>query len=110
MIVNTSKADAIAHLAKWFDAGTDIRVTQTTVTGRSYIVGKIRELTDAAIKITGKDCEVLLYFRSTSEYNYEDIRTLPTEANKDRINKYPTVIDIKFANGDLVKILEFFAE
>jgi hypothetical protein len=108
--MNISKADAIAHLAKWFDAGAEIRATHTTVTGSLYIVGKIRELSDAAIKITGKDCELLLYFKSTSEYIYEDTRTLPTEANKDRINKYPTVIDIKFANGDRVEILEFFTE
>jgi hypothetical protein len=108
--MNISKADAIAHLAKWFDAGTQIRATHMTVTGTLYIVGKIRKLTDAAITITGKDCEALLYFRSTSEYSYEDARAKPTEANKERINKYPTVIDIKFANGDRVQILEFFTE
>ena len=108
--MNISKADAIAHLAKWFDKGTEVRATHTTVTGRLYVTGKITELSDAAIKVTGKDCEVLLYFRATSEYSYEDTRTAPTEANKDRINKYPTVIDIKFANGDRVEILEFFSE
>jgi hypothetical protein len=108
--MNISKADAIAHLAKWFAAGTEVRSAHTTVTGRLHIVGKIRELTDAAIKITGKDCEALLYFRSTSEYSYEDTQSPPTEANKDRTNRYPTVIDIKFANGDRLEIIEFFAE
>jgi hypothetical protein len=108
--MNISKADAIAHLGKWFDAGTEIRATYTTVTGTLYIVGKIRQLADAAIKITGNDCEVLLYFRATSEYSYEDVRSLPSEANKDRVNKYPTIIDIKFVNGDRIHILEFFRE
>src|SRR6266545_782521 len=106
--MNISKADAIAQLAKWFDAKTEIRATQTTVTGTLHIVGKISQLSDAAVKITGTDCEILLYFRATSEYRYEDIRTLPTEANKNRVNKYPTVIDIKFSNGDKLEILEFF--
>ena len=108
--MNISKVDAIAHLAKWYDARTEIRSTHRTVTGNLYIVGQIRELTEAAIKIRGKDCEMLLYFRSTSEYSYEDTRELPTEANKERVNKYPTVVDIKFANGDRVEILEFFKE
>ena len=104
-----SKADAIAHLAKWFDAGTDIRVTQTTVTGRLYIVGKIRELTDASIKMTGKDCEVLLSLKSVSLYGYEDGQGLSKE-NKAATDKYSTVIDIKFADGTRVDISEFFME
>src|SRR4051812_43561682 len=106
--MNISKADAIAHLAKWFDAKTEVRAILTTVTGRSEMVGTIAQLTDAEIKMTGTGCELFLYFRSTSEYGYEDVRALPTEANKDRINKYPTVIDIKFANGDRLQIIEFF--
>jgi hypothetical protein len=108
--MNISKADAIAHLAKWSDAHTEVRATHRTVSGNFYVVGRIRVLTEASITITGKDCEMLLYFRSTSEYSYEDIRALPTEANKQRVNKYPTVIEIKFANGDRLEILEFFKE
>ena len=108
--MNISQADAIAHLAKWYDAGTEIRLTHRTVTGNLSLVGHISKLTEAAITITGNDCELLLYFRATSEYRYDDTRALPTEANKQRVNKYPTVIDIKFANGDRVEILEFFKE
>lgn len=74
------------------------------------LVGHISKLTEAAISIIGKDCELLLYFRATSEYRYDDTRELPTEANKERANKYPTVIDVKFANGDRVQIQEFFEE
>ena len=107
-VVKISKADAIAHLAKWFDAGTDIRVTQTTVTGRLYIVGKIRELTDASIKMTGKDCEVLLSLKSVSLYGYEDGQG--PKANDAAPNKYSKVIDIKFAGGERLDIVEFFAE
>jgi hypothetical protein len=105
-----SKADAIAHLAKWYDARTEIRSTYSAVTGNLSIVGNITELTEAVIRITGKNCDMLLYFRSTSEYGYEDTREPPTEANRERKNRYPTIIDIKFANGDQVKILEFFKD
>jgi hypothetical protein len=35
-------------------------------------------------------------------------QTPPTEANKARSDKYPTVIDIEFANGERGEILEFF--
>jgi hypothetical protein len=107
--MNISKADAVAHLAKWHDAGTQVRAIYATVTGNLSIVGKITELSQAAIRITGSACEILLYFRETSTFNYEDARETPTEANKDRVNKYPTVIEARFSNGDRVEIIEFFS-
>jgi len=108
--MNISKADAIAHLSKWHNAGTQVRATYKTVTGNSFVIGKITDLTPAAIKVTGSGAELLLYFRATSEYDYQDVRDPATEANKGRVNKYPTVIDIKFQNGDRLDILEFFSE
>jgi hypothetical protein len=106
--MNISKADAIAHLAKWHSGGTAVRATYRTVTGSSFLIGQITELSAAAIKVTGSGAEMLLYFRATSEYDYKDVREPETPANKDRLNKYPTVIDIKFANGDRLDILEYF--
>ena len=106
--MNISKTDAIAHLAKWYDAGTQVRATYSTMTGNAFIVGKIIDLSPAAIKVTGSGCEMLLYFRTTSEYDYKDVREPANEANKKRENKYPTVIDVKFSNGDHLDIVEFF--
>ena len=106
--MNISKADAIAHIAKWFDAGTKIRATYKTITGTSSIVGKIKELSAAGIKVTGSGCEMMLHFRTTSEYDYKDAREPASEASKNRENKYPTVINVKFSNGDHLDILEFF--
>ncbi len=106
--MNISKADAIAYLAKWFTAGTQVRATYRTITGNSSIVGKITDLSPAAIKITGSGCEMMLHFRTTSEYDYKDAREPASEVNKNRENKYPTVIDVKFSNGDHLDILQFF--
>ena len=108
--MNISKADAIAHLAKWHNGGTAVRATYRTITGSSFVIGQITELSLAAIKVTGSGAELLLYFRTTSEYDYKDVREPDTAANKDRLNKYPTIIDIKFANGDRVDILEYFRD
>jgi hypothetical protein len=107
--MNISKADAVAHLAKWHDAGTQVRAIYASVTGNLSIVGTITELSHAAIRITGSACEILLYFRETSTFDYKDPRETPTEANKDRVNKYPTIIEAKFSNGDRVEIIEFFS-
>ena len=107
--MNISKADAVAHLAKWHDASTQVRAIYASVTGNLSIVGKITELSYAAIRITGSACEILLYFRETSTFDYKDPRETPTEANKDRVNKYTTVIEAKFSNGDRVEIIEFFS-
>jgi hypothetical protein len=106
--MNISKADAIAHLAKWFDAGTPVRATYRTISGNAFVVGKIKELSPAAIKVTGNGCELMLHFRTTSEYDYKDTRQAATEVSKNRENKYPTVIDVKFSNGDHLDIFESF--
>lgn len=108
--MNISKADAVAHLAKWHNAGNQVRAIYATVTGNFSIVGKITELSQAAIKITGSNCEMHCYFRETSTFDYKDPREALTEANKDRVNKYPPVIEVKFSNGDRVEIIEFFSQ
>jgi hypothetical protein len=108
--MDISKDDAIAHLAKWHDAETTVRAVYTNVTGNLSLVGKIKSLSPSAITIAGSESEMLLYFRATSLFDYKDVREVPTEANKDRTNKYPTVIDIKFSNGDRVVIVEHFSE
>jgi len=108
--MNISKADAIAHLAKWHNAGTQVQATYKTVTGNSSVIGKITDLTAASIKVTGNGAELLLYFRATSEYDYQDVREPAADTNKNRVNKYPTVIDVKFSNGDRLAVAEFFNE
>jgi hypothetical protein len=107
--MDISKDDAVAHLAKWHDADTTVRAVYTNVTGNMSIIGTISDLSAAAIKITGSGSEMLLYLRTTSLFDYKDARQVPTEANKDRVNKYPTIIDIKFSNGDRVVIVEYFS-
>ena len=108
--MNISKEDAIAHLAKWFDAGIQVRATYKTISGNASIVGKITELSAAAIKVAGGDSEMMFHFRATSEYDYKDVRQPQSEDNKNRDSKYPTVIDVKFSNGDRLEIREFFED
>jgi hypothetical protein len=104
--MNISKADAIAQLAKWFDGASRVRATYKTVTGCAIVVGRITDLNAASIKVAGSGGELVLYFRTTSEYDYKD--TL--ELERGRANKYPTVIDVKFSNGDRLEVLEVFDE
>ena len=108
--MNISKEDAIAHLAKWFDAETQVCASYRTIAGNARIVGKIRELSPAAIRVTGSGCEMLFHFRTTSEYDYTDAKEPAAQSSKNRRNKYPTVIDVKFSNGDHLDILEYFDE
>lgn len=107
--MDISKEDAVAQLAKWRDAGTTVQAVYSTITGNLSIVGEITELSPAAIGIRGSGCEMLLYFRETSKFDYSDRLEPKTEANKDRLNKYPTVIDMKFSNSDRLEVSEFFS-
>ena len=106
--MNISKDDGIAQLSKWHSASTPIRAIYRTITGNALIIGKMSELSTSAVKITGNACEMLLYFRDTSEYEYTDARQPVTEDHKGRPNEYPVVINIKFRNGDRLEISEFF--
>jgi hypothetical protein len=106
--MNISKADAIAHLAKWHTEGTRIRATYKTLAGLSLIVGTIDSLSPASIKVAGGGAEMLLYFRATSEFDYKDARQLDSEINKNRTNKYPTIIEVKFGDGNHLVVLECF--
>jgi len=108
--MNISKSDAIAHLAKWYNAGAEVRVVYHSVTGNLRIIGRIEELSSSAIKVVTIGSEILLYFRDTSEYEYNDLREPTTEINKDRVNKYPIFIEITFSNGDRLEVSEFFKE
>ena len=108
--MNISKADAIAHLAKWYNAGAEVRAIYHSVTGNLRIIGRIEELSSSAIKVVTIGSEILLYFRDTSEYEYNDVREPPTEINKYRVNKYPIFIEVTFSNGDRLEVSEFFKE
>jgi hypothetical protein len=120
MGMNVCKADAIAHLAKWYNAGTEVSAIYHSVTGNQRIIGRIEELSSSAIKVVTIGSEMLLYFRDTSEYEYSDVRKPTTEINdvrkptteinKDRINKYPIFIEITFSNGDRLEVSEYFKE
>ena len=107
--MNICKADAIAQLSKWYNAATKVRATYKSVTGNTLIVGRMSELSPSTVKITGDGCEMLLYFRDTSEYQYNDAREPLTEGHKGQQNKYPIFIDIRFSNGDHLEVSEFSA-
>ena len=108
--MNISKSDALAYLAKWHNANAQVLAVYKSVTGAFSVVGKLRELSTSEIKIAGTRCEIRLFFRDTSEYDYKDTREPVTETNTERLNKYPIVISIKFSNRDCVEISEFFQD
>jgi hypothetical protein len=105
--MNISKVDAIAQLSKWYSAGTRVQATYRSVTGNTLIVGRMTELSPSIVRITGDGCEMLLYFRETSEYEYNDARDPSTEGHKGQTSKYPIFIDIKFSTGDHLEVSEF---
>ena len=105
--MNICKADAIAQLSKWYTASARVQAMYRSVTGNTLIVGKITELSPSMLRITGDGCEMALYFRETSEYEYNDTRDPFTEGQKGQASKYPVVIDIRFSTGDHLEVSEF---
>lgn len=107
--MNISKNDGIAQLSRWYSADTSVRAIYRTIAGSASIIGQMSELSPSAVRITGTGCEMLLYFRDTSEYEYSDVREPVTKANEDLPGRYPVIINVKFSNGDRLEMSEFFA-
>ena len=105
--MNICKADAIAQLSKWYDAATKVRAVYRSVTGNILIVGRMSELSPATVKIQGDACEMVLYLRDTSQYEYNDAHQ--PLADKGKTNRYPIFIDVKFSSGDHLEVSEFFS-
>jgi hypothetical protein len=105
--MNICKADAIAQLSKWYNGSTRVQATYRSVSGNTLIVGRITELSASIVRITGDGCEMLLYFRETSEYEYNDTRDPFTGSQKGQTSKYPIIIDIRFSTGDHLEVSEF---
>jgi hypothetical protein len=105
--MNICKADAIAQLSKWYNASTKVRVMYRSVTGNTLIVGRISELSLSTLRIRGDECEMVLYFRDTSEYEYNDARAPLNEGQTEQANKYPIFIKVKFSNADHLEVSEF---
>jgi hypothetical protein len=108
--MNICKADAIAQLSKWYNTATKVRAMYRSVTGNTSIVGRLSELSASTIKIRGDGCEMVLYFRDTSEYEYKDARAPLSEGRTGQADKYPIFIDVKFSNGDHLEVSEFAAQ
>ena len=105
--MNISKADALALLGKWFNAEINVQASYKAISGNVMVTGQIGELNASSIKIVGNHSDMLLFFRDTSEYEYKDTRLPVNDENRERLNKYPAFIEVKFRNGDRLEISEF---
>ena len=105
--MNICKADAIAQLSKWYNAATRVRLMYRSVTGNTLMVGRISELSLSTFRIRGDECEMVLYFRDTSEYEYSDVFAPLSDGQTEQENKYPIFIKVKFSNGDHLEVSEF---
>jgi hypothetical protein len=106
--MNICKADAIAQLSKWYNAATKVRAIYRSVTGNILIVGRMSELSPSTVKIQGDACEMVLYLRDTSQYEYNDAHQPFAEGHKGQ-TRYPIFIEVKFSSGDHVEVSEFFS-
>ena len=108
-IMNIGKADAIAQLSRWYNAASTVRATYRSGTGDMLIIGKLSELSPSAVTIRGDGCEMLLYFKDTSEYEYNDARAPNRDGHIEQENKYPIFINVTFSNGDHLELCKFSA-
>jgi hypothetical protein len=101
--MNICKADAIAQLSKWYNAGTTVRAIYRSVTGNTSILGRMSK-SPSTIRIRGNQCEMVLYLRDTSDYEYNDSRAPVREGQMEQANKYRMFIKVKFSNGDHLEV------
>src|SRR2546428_9504711 len=69
--MNISKSDAIAHLAKWYNAGAEVRVVYHSVTGNLRIIGRRSEEHTSELQSRSDIVCRLLLEKKTSAINCE---------------------------------------
>ena len=101
-----SKEDAIAYLAKWYDAGGEVKAVYRTGATRLQLIGIVEELSPAAIKVVAPQAEILVYFGDTATYEYQDGRATDIGGALG-VDKYPIFIEVMVNSAERLEVSEY---
>ena len=100
------KEDAIAYLAKWYDAGAEVKAVYRTSATRLQLIGIVEELSPTAIKVVAPQAEIVVYFEDTSSYEYQDGRATDIHGAVG-VDKYPIFIEVMVNTAERLEVSEY---
>ena len=91
--------DALNLIRYWKNEGSQLRCTCTSEGVGLRVTGKVAELSDSVLSITGTACEVLIPLNGVS-YDYHGSQDIPSAIQKSPGGPFVSVLEVMLRNGD----------
>ena len=91
--------DALNLIRYWKNEGSQLRCTCTSEGVGLRVTGKVAELSDSVLSITGTACEVLITLNGVS-YDYHGSQDIPSAIQKSPGGPFVSVLELMLRNGD----------
>ena len=103
--MKASGEDALNLIRYWKNEGSQLRCTCTSERVGLSVTGKVAELSDSVLSITGTACEVLITLDGVS-YDYHGSQDIPSAIQKSPGDPFVSVLEVMLRNGDTFVMAE----
>ena len=97
--------DALNLLRHWKDEGSELRCTWAGEGSGFRLAGRVAELSDSALSMTGTAGEALIPLDGVSYY-YHGSQDIPSAIEKSRSDGFVSALELSLRNGDTVIMAE----
>ncbi len=97
--------DARNLIRHWQDEGAELRCTWASEGSGFRLTGRVTELSDSALSITGTACEALIPLDGVS-YDYHGSQDIPSAITKSLEGQFVSVLELSLRNGETVVMAE----
>ncbi len=97
--------DALNLIRYWKNEGSQLRCTCTSEGVGLSVTGRVAELSDSVLSITGTACEVLITLDGVS-YDYHGSQDIPSAIQKSPGGPFVSVLELMLRNGDTFVMAE----
>ncbi len=97
--------DARNLIRHWQDEGSELRCTWASEGSGFRLTGRVTELSDSALSITGTACEALIPLDGVS-YDYHGSQDIPSAIKKSLEGQFVSVLELSLRNGETVVMAE----
>ena len=97
--------DASNLIRHWQEEGAQLQCTCASEGAGFRLTGRITELSDSVLSITGTACEALIALDGVS-YDYHGSQDIPSAIEKSLEGQFVSVLELSLRNGDTVVMAE----
>jgi hypothetical protein len=97
--------DAANLIRHWQEEGAQLHCTCASEGAGFRLTGRITELSDSVLSITGTACEALIALDGVS-YDYHGSQDIPSAIEQSLEGQFVSVLELSLRNGDTVVMAE----